>query len=490
MRDLIIFLIVVGSVPMILRQAWIGIIMWSWLGYMNPHRLTWGFAYSFPFAQLVAAVTLLAFLFDKTPKRLPNTFLTWIWLALIFWFNVTTLTAIYPEYAQWEWDRTMKIQLFAVLTVILINTPAKVMTLVWTIVLSLGFFGVKGGIFSLLTGGEYLVFGPADSFFADNNALALVLIMTFPLMFYLQTQVNGRLAKLAFFGAMALTALSILGSHSRGALLAGMAMAGTLWLKGPYKVRTGIALLLAIPPLLMFMPDAWWERMQTIREFQSDGSAMGRINAWWFALNLALDRPLVGGGFQVFSRELFLTYAPNPTDFHDAHSIYFEILAEQGFVGLGLFLLLGLVVIRTAGRIERQARALDSLRWASGLASMLQVSIVGYAVGGAFLGLAYFDLYYNLIALVLVLDTLVRSELREGHMAVPAAGARAQRVPRPAAAPTGGRTPLPEPATRLGAGGRNGRPASPDARSKSPASTPAPRPASGALDVHQTGLST
>jgi len=72
------------------------------------------------------------------------------------------------------------------------------------------------------------------------------------------------------------------------------------------------------------MPDAWMQRMGTIKTYEQDGSAMGRINAWHFAFNLALDRPIVGGGFETFQPDLFLKYAPEPENYHDSHSIYFE----------------------------------------------------------------------------------------------------------------------------------------------------------------------
>ena len=102
-----------------------------------------------------------------------------------------------------------------------------------------------------------------------------------------------------------------------------------------------------------------------------------------------------------------MKYAPDPDDFHDAHSIYFEVLGEHGFVGFFLFLALGIAALREAGRVSAQARASPELSWAADLGAMLQASIVGYAIGGLFLGLAYFDLYYHLIVLIALLRTTV-----------------------------------------------------------------------------------
>ncbi|MEO0422641.1 MAG: putative O-glycosylation ligase, exosortase A system-associated [Pseudomonadota bacterium] len=449
MRDLLVLLLVLGALPHVFSRAWIGVLVWSWLGYMNPHRLTFGFAYSFPFSQLVGLVTLIAFAFDKDKRALPATPLMFLWGAFIVWLNLSTLTAIYPDQAAWEWDRTMKIMLFCLLTVALINTKQKLIVLVWVVVASLGFFGVKGGVFSVLGGGHSLVWGPPQSFITDNNSLGMVLVMTMPLMFFLSTLVERKIFRLAIFGCMGLTALAILGTHSRGALLASVAMLTMLWWKSPYKGRTALVLIALMPVFFQFMPDEWWERMQTIRTYQEDGSAMGRLNAWGFAIRFAMDHPLTGGGFSVFSPELFMRYAPDPLDFHDAHSIYFEVLAEQGFVGLGLFLTLGVLTLLTAGRIIRLSKPHEELAWARSLAAMVQVSLTGYAVGGAFLGMAYFDLYYHLIAIVMIAERLVQEHLGLVKVKSPSKDKeRRKRRPR-SQAPVGG--PLDAPAPTAGA---------------------------------------
>jgi len=156
-----------------------------------------------------------------------------------------------------------------------------------------------------------------------------------------------------------------------------------------------------------FMPEQWHERIHSIANYQEDASSMGRINAWQFAINLASDRPLVGGGFETFRPYFFQQYAPNPLVFADAHSIYFEVLGEHGFVGLFLFLLIGLLTYQTAKKCVKRTRGIAELRSINNLMRMVQVSIIGYAVSGAFLGLAYFDLYYHLVAFVVISKGIV-----------------------------------------------------------------------------------
>jgi probable O-glycosylation ligase (exosortase A-associated) len=160
------------------------------------------------------------------------------------------------------------------------------------------------------------------------------------------------------------------------------------------------------------MPDSWWERMSTIQNYDSDASAMGRINAWVLAWNVAKAH-FFGGGYFMYTQEIFGRFAPNPLDVHVAHSIYFSVMAEHGFVGLGLFLLLWAATWRAAGWAARDPRVRHNheFAWARMLSSMIKVSMVGYLVGGAFLSLAYFDLPYYLLAIVAVTRAAVEHEL-------------------------------------------------------------------------------
>jgi probable O-glycosylation ligase (exosortase A-associated) len=150
----------------------------------------------------------------------------------------------------------------------------------------------------------------------------------------------------------------------------------------------------------MFMPDSWEHRMKSIENYEQDSSAMGRINTWKMAFNLANARPLVGGGFEPYTRRVFQEYAPNPDDVHSAHSIYFQLLGEHGYVGLLLFLVLGGIGWVTARRIIVQSRGKAEHTWAANLARAIQVSLVAFGVGGAFVNISYWDLtYYELIVL-------------------------------------------------------------------------------------------
>jgi probable O-glycosylation ligase (exosortase A-associated) len=178
-------------------------------------------------------------------------------------------------------------------------------------------------------------------------------------------------------------------------------MALFLWVKSRNKLITGIYMVIAISIVGAVMPQEWYDRMNSIKNYEQDESALGRINAWHTAINVAKDR-ITGGGYEMFRATTFHLYAPEPDRVHDVHSIYFEVMGEHGFIGFGLFMLLGLFAWLRAKQVIKECGKDPVRKWAADLASMIQVSLIGYAAGGAFLGLAYFDLPYHLMV-VLVL---------------------------------------------------------------------------------------
>lgn len=430
MRDVLITLIVLASLPFIFKKPWFGMVMWIWISVANPHSQGWGFARTYPFAAIIAVVTLASMLASKEKKTLPTPPVVVVFLMFMAWMSVSSIFAIHPEKIADQWIKVYKIFGMTLVVLMLLTGRKQIEWMIWTVAASIGFYGVKGGIFTIETGGNYRVWGPEGTFIDGNNEVALAFVIVIPLMLFLRSLTHNKWGRHALLGSMLLCALAALGSYSRGAALAIGAMAIFLWLKSREKLTLGLLMAVAVPLLLVFMPSQWHERIDTIDNYQQDGSAMGRINAWWMAFNLAKDRPLVGGGFQIYDDVVFQLYAPNPADIHAAHSIYFQTLGEHGFVGLFLYLLLGVLTWRTGSWIVRNAKPHAQLRWAADLATMTQVSLLGFAVGGAFLSLVYFDVPYYLMAGLVATRLVVERELkglREAAAAPPVAGAPADQ---------------------------------------------------------------
>jgi probable O-glycosylation ligase (exosortase A-associated) len=305
--------------------------------------------------------------------------------------------------------------------------------------LSVAYYGIKGGIFTVLVGGEFQVWGPPGSFIEDNNHLATATVMTIPLLRYLQVQTKKRWLRWVLMGSMVSCFFSVLGSHSRGAFLACAAMLAFLWMKGRHKAITAIVLITLVPVAIGFMPDKWEDRMKSIQNYEEDASASSRLGTWRTALALANDRPITGAGFEAWNEYVFSLYAPPGVSVHSAHSIYFQILGEHGYVGLVLFLLMWFLVWREASRIAKLTENWPEFHWAYDLSRMIQTALVGYAVGGAFLNLAYYDVPYNILAVVVLTKVLVDKAIKErpgaiapGWAATPAYGRPPPRPDTPA----------------------------------------------------------
>ena len=400
MRDIVLAAMLAYPILMGLRHPWIGVLGWTWVSIMNPHQLSWALS-NLPVAMAMAASTLVGLAATADKRNFFVTPATGVLMAFMAWMCITLPFSFYFDESFELWKRVMKIDFMVLVAMVVLHSRKHIMALAWVLVASLGFFGVKGGIFTIATGGSYRVWGPDLSYISGNNEIALALVMVIPLMQFLQLTATNKWVKRGLLASMVLCAAAALGSQSRGALLALGAMAGLLWWRGNKKLP--MALIFITLGILVFalMPDSWTDRMSTIKTYDKDESATGRLNAWWMAFNLAKSN-FFGGGFMVSMPSLFLQYAPDPLDLHASHSIYFMVLGEHGFVGLFLYLTLWILIWRDAGRLRKEGQKLTETMWLSHLGAMCQVSLAGYAVGGAFLSLAYYDLPYNVLVMVVL----------------------------------------------------------------------------------------
>lgn len=379
---------------MVLRAPWIGLLAWIWIALMNPNREVHDFLYGAPLNMFMAALTGLAWAFSRERKALPANAFPLLLLAFLGWATISTIFALDRPQALPIWSRTAKTVILALAVMMLATTRVRLQATIWMIVVSLGFYGVKGGGFTLLGGGRDHVFGPEASMIEDNNSLGLALVVILPLLNYLRLTSARPLVRAALLAIMALTLLAILGTYSRGALIA-LAAAGVAYAlrarNGPLLLAAGAVIAFTLPAV---MPERWLERMSTIQTAGQDESFQVRLAAWTTSLDIALARPLIGGGFAAVEQTWIVkTFSPagGLETGRAAHSIYFQVLGDTGFVGLFLYLsAIGAAVMNTF-RVLAAAQGRPQLAWAAHLARMLQVSLVGFLAGGAALSMAYYD---------------------------------------------------------------------------------------------------
>lgn len=436
MRSLFVLFIVFGMVPVILRYPQVGVLMWSWISFMSPHKMTYGAAQTFHVADVIAAATLIAMILSSKERKLPVMHSLIVLIAIYaIWTTITTIVSVNPVDAWEKWAQAEKILLFTFVTAVVMVSRNRIWALVWTIAICIGFFGIKGGIFTVLGGGVSHVFGPPGSFIGANNGIAVAFNMVIPLFRFLQINTESKIIRMMLTGSMALTAIAVLGTQSRAGMLGLAAMLIYFLLKSRkrlFAIALGAAALVAA---FVIMPGEWMGRMESISNYQDDGSAQGRLQMWKYAIDVAAERPIVGGGFEINSHQpTFDRLLPEGVEGRAAHSSYFEVLGEHGYVGLLLFLTIGFWTFSTGGKIVRRVRGHSDLQWAGDLAAMLQVGLVGYAVNTAFVNFAIFDLYWQFVAIMAVTAVLVEKTIASSDRSA-AAGAPDKRFsPFPATA--------------------------------------------------------
>jgi probable O-glycosylation ligase (exosortase A-associated) len=419
MRDIFLLIVFMIILFQTLRAAQAGVLGWTWLTLMTPQKLVWGFAGLVPFNLILAVVTLGAVPLSRD-RRLPRwNALTLLWVLFILDITITSLFSLAPEITWDRWDRTIKTMALGLLIPIAMTDRNRIHALILVAAVSLSYFGIKGGGFTLLTGGASHVLGPPASELADNNNLAVALCMTLPLLNYLRLQSLARPARIASTIAMVLVSIAVLGTYSRGGLVGlGIMGAYLLW-TSKQRIPLAILSVLALTAAFHFMPQAWLARMDTIETAEQDASFQDRLDAWRVALNIAAQHPLTGSGFGASERsDIYTRFSPENSIYverntrigaHAYHSIYFQVLGDHGYPGLVLFLGLLALTWRCLGRVRRATRRIPEQAWAFDLAAMLQVSLITYAVAGAALSMAYYDLPYIFMGIAIALRETVET---------------------------------------------------------------------------------
>jgi probable O-glycosylation ligase (exosortase A-associated) len=412
MRDLVFTVVFALLIPVCFLRPWVGVLVWSWIGFMNPHRLTWSFASTLPVAMIVAVATLLGLLVSRDRKMVPGTPEMVILGLMVITYTVTSALAMVPDAAWAKWNQVMKILLMTFVTTIVIYGRQRIRALLLTITLSIAFYGIKGGMFTLRSGGVSQVRGPDGSFIADNNSLGLAFIMVTPVLFALAREETSKWGRMGLFAAAMLTGLSTVFTYSRGALLGLAAIVFVMLLQAKRKFLALVVVATSAGFLLWFTPQQLYDRAETIQTYEQDRSSMQRVQAWSVAWNLAIQRPLTGGGFWIeyLPDDVWLSYADRAFDefgnvARSAHSIYFQVLGDHGFIGFALFVMLIVVTLRSLQKLKRTNKySTPEARWVGAYANGLQIGVIGYCVAGAFLSLGYFDLFYAYVALAAILS--------------------------------------------------------------------------------------
>lgn len=405
LRDLLVFGVVLLALPLSFRRPYVGLLVFSWLAYMRPQDLCWSFARDMRLSFYVGMAMIAGWWANERGRR---AFARWdsrSWLMTLLGFLVVVSywqARSQDEYVTRYLFEFLKIIVIALFTSGQVDSFKRLRVMIITIALCLSFFGVKGGLFGVLTGGATILRGPGGML-EDNNDFALALVMNVPLLWYLGSLEGGRRwVRKASRIAILLTIFTVLLTHSRGAFLALTATSVWIaWRSGQLIRATGVLALCGLA-FLAFAPKSVVDRIGTIGDL-GESSANARLTSWKVALRMIEANPVFGVGVRNFQSR-YTDYAQlakvDASTTYVAHNSYLQIWAESGSIAFALYLLLLLSVFTTCARVFRMGRTRPDMAWAMDYARMMEATTIGFMVGAVFLNRGHFDLLYHWLALV------------------------------------------------------------------------------------------
>lgn len=422
MRDLVFLVGFLAMFPLILIRPHIGVLIWCWTAILVPNTFLFGLASYIRYNLLATGGTFVGWVVTKEKAKIPWNPITALLVSFAIIGTLSAAGCIGDSGTAWvEWEKFIKILALPLAVMALITTPDRVRALLFAIALSIGFHGIREGAKFVLSGGGHNIWGPRGSIIGDNNHFALAIVVVMPILYFLYRTSRHWMLRLSIVAAAVIQVFTVMGTFSRGGFIGSLALAAWVFVKTKKKLRfLAFAIPLAVAAI-MFAPDRWFSRIDTIQTATEDTSFMGRVIAWKQSTLIALDHPILGGGFHaVQNLDIWLQYAtkfhlldfiptdpPNTHTAFAAHSIYFQVLGDLGFVGLAIFCAFFVVAWRNTSVAMRLSRDDPDQKWNHDLAMTLQYCLLPYIVSGAALNMAYFDLLYVIFALTVVVRTQV-----------------------------------------------------------------------------------
>ncbi|MBL8724729.1 MAG: putative O-glycosylation ligase, exosortase A system-associated [Planctomycetes bacterium] len=432
MRDPIVLAIVMVWLPLCFGRPFAGLLLFSWLAYMRPQDLCWGFVRDLRLSLVVAVVMIAGWYANERGRR---AFTQWDFRTrgmVLLGLLVTVSYAFafkHDEYTNKYYFEFLKILVIALFTAGQVDSPQRFKIMAWTVALSLGFFGVKGGLFGVLAGGRPILRGPGGML-EDNNDFALALVMNVPLLWYLGIGDGRQWVRRATQVGVGLTVITVVLTHSRGAFLAlSLTALWIAWRSGHLPRALGGLLVLALL-FPVVAPQGVLDRLATIGDTK-ESSANARLTAWATALQMIEDNPVLGVGlrnFQSSYRRYSVVPLGEEATTYVAHNSYLQIWAEGGTLAFVAYLLLIGSVFAMCRRVFRIGVVRPDLAWAGNYARMMEATSVGFAVGAFFLNRGHFDLWYHWLALATALLGVTRASFRSAPAASAAAAPAAAAV--------------------------------------------------------------
>jgi O-antigen ligase len=245
---------------------------------------------------------------------------------------------------------------------------------------------------------------------SDPNYYGQILVAALPLALYRILDEKKLSLKLVATLSALLLVFAVLNTYSRGAFLGMMVVLGLIAIER--RVNIWLILLVISTTLVMipFLPEGFTERLQTLSIFTNDNASVrsevsfqGRSSEMQAGLQMFADHPILGVGianyavnYQEYASRIGLEYR---TEGRQAHSLYLEIAAETGLLGIAAFTALFVSWLMGLQQARRKLKILpDYPHWSTWITS-IQMSIAAYLTTSIFLHNDYIRYLWLLLAL-------------------------------------------------------------------------------------------
>ncbi|KGJ96780.1 putative O-glycosylation ligase, exosortase A system-associated [Colwellia psychrerythraea] len=420
MRDIAVTLLFFFLVYYTIRKPFIGVSAWAWITFAFPAGWAWGFSNNFRMNFSVALLTYVSYVFMKNKSKFKIDGISI--LLFIFWLIalISTLVtdSILVDYSWGKFENFTKLLLFYFAILLIVNKKVHVDTLIWSIVLSISSYAALESFKFLVSGGGHRVAGLSGHMLGDRNDLSVAINMSIPLIIYLISQTKHKLLRTGLIFLAILNVVAIVGTYSRGGFIGLIILAGYFLIKSKRKTLWIIVTIIALSIASSLVPSGWSDRMNSVSTASSqDGSFIGRLWAWKISVKIANNNffgnsflasqdPLAWGLYRTEIDDFGpIDTPPIPADkaAKAAHNLYFQVLGDLGYIGLLTYLLIIFILYLRLKKLSQKAR-LHGYEWCSQLSSMMSVSLIAFMMTGANVSMAYFDLFYILIALSYVIE--------------------------------------------------------------------------------------
>ena len=426
MRDLMMFAVVFAWVPMALMNGFVAFLLWIYTTLLAPQIYLYGFMAGFRYAFVFAGITL-GLLAMKRVKERGRFIMDGSGVLLLMFIAHALISALMAiqgnPLVPFRLEYFIKGMALALVAPFFLTSHRRIHVTIIAVVAGLGLHGVVEGAKVISSGGAHTVYGIPRTTLGDNNLLALGMVMLLPLTLYLAKHSANQVAKWAALGVFGLCVMTVLGSNSRGGALALAILGVWYWFTSPRKLLSTLFVAVVAVGVVQFAPDRWFDRIESIKEAGEDQSFMGRVAAWKVSVNIANDNPVFGAGFEAtqvswiwekykYQDNFIDIRIPANMTFKAAHSNYFQVMGDLGYVGLFLFLALMTSAFIARWRIKSLVRQLPGNNaWASDLSTAITLSLVAFMAGGAGVSLAYYELVYLQIVMLSIVRHLLTEQL-------------------------------------------------------------------------------